>query len=119
MAQALDEMGEEYRTVKGEAAFYGPKVDIKMHDALGRTWQGPTIQFDFNIPARFDLTYVGEDGREQRVYMVPGPVRSEERFIGNLIEHFAGNFRLAGPVQVVILQSVHPSTNTPERWKGL
>ena len=105
MAQALDEMGEEYRTVKGEAAFYGPKVDIKMHDALGRTWQGPTIQFDFNIPARFDLTYVGEDGREQRVYMVHRALfGSEERFIGNLIEHFAGNFPgWLAPVQVVIL----------------
>lgn len=105
MAEALEEMGEKYTAVKGEAAFYGPKVDIKMRDALGRTWQGPTIQFDFNIPARFNLTYVGDDGREQRVYMVHRALfGSEERFIGNLIEHFGGNFPgWLAPVQLIIL----------------
>ncbi len=116
MAQALEEMGESYRVVKGEAAFYGPKVDIKMRDALGRTWQGPTVQFDFNIPERFDLTYVGEDGREQRVYMVHRALfGSEERFIGNLIEHFAGNFPgWLAPVQVVIL----PITSSQHEYAG-
>lgn len=105
MAEALDQMNEKYRVVKGEAAFYGPKVDIKMRDALGRMWQGPTIQFDFNIPARFNLTYVGEDGKDQRVYMVHRALfGSEERFIGNLIEHFAGNFPgWLAPVQLAIL----------------
>ena len=105
MAEALDEMGEEYRVVKGEAAFYGPKVDIKMRDALGRVWQGPTIQFDFNIPSRFNLVYVGDDGREHRVYMVHRALfGSEERFIGNLIEHYAGDFPgWLAPVQMVIL----------------
>ncbi len=105
LAQALDDMGEDYRTVTGEAAFYGPKVDIKLRDALGRTWQGPTVQFDFNIPQRFDLTYVGDDGRDHRVFMVHRALfGSVERFIGNLIEHYAGNFPgWLAPEQVVIL----------------
>jgi len=105
LARALDEMGESYRSVRGEAAFYGPKVDIKLRDALGRFWQGPTIQFDFNIPSRFDLTYTGPDGGEHRVYMVHRALfGSMERFIGNLIEHFAGDFPgWLAPLQVVIL----------------
>jgi threonyl-tRNA synthetase len=105
LASALDEMGEKYRTVKGEAAFYGPKIDIKLRDALGRFWQGPTIQFDFNIPSRFDLTYTGPDGAEHRVYMVHRALfGSLERFFGNLVEHFAGNFPgWLAPLQAVIL----------------
>lgn len=105
LKNALDEMGEDYRTVQGEAAFYGPKIDIKMKDALGRFWQGPTIQFDFNIPQRFDLTYVGNDGQEHRVFMVHRALYgSIERFIGNLIEHYAGNLPgWLAPHQVVIL----------------
>ena len=98
-------MGEDYTTVLGEAAFYGPKIDIKIKDALGRFWQGPTIQFDFNIPQRFDLTYVGKDGQEHRVFMVHRALYgSVERFIGNLIEHYAGNLPgWLAPHQVVIL----------------
>ncbi len=105
LARALDEMGEDYRTVIGEAAFYGPKIDIKLRDALGRFWQGPTIQFDFNIPQRFNLTYVGPDGQEHRVFMVHRALfGSVERFIGNLIEHYAGNLPgWLAPHQVVIL----------------
>ena len=105
LKSALEEMGEEYRTVLGEAAFYGPKIDIKMKDALGRFWQGPTIQFDFNIPQRFDLTYVGNDGQEHRVFMIHRALYgSVERFIGNLIEHYAGNLPgWLAPHQVVIL----------------
>ena len=105
LKNALDEMGEDYRIVPGEAAFYGPKIDIKMKDALGRFWQGPTIQFDFNIPQRFDLTYVGNDGQEHRVFMVHRALYgSIERFIGNLIEHYAGNLPgWLAPHQVVIL----------------
>ncbi|MCK5115443.1 MAG: threonine--tRNA ligase [Candidatus Aegiribacteria sp.] len=105
LKSALDEMGEDYRTVIGEAAFYGPKIDIKMKDALGRFWQGPTIQFDFNIPQRFDLSYVGNDGQEHRVFMVHRALYgSVERFIGNLIEHYAGNLPgWLAPHQVVIL----------------
>ncbi len=105
LADALDGMGEKYRTVRGEAAFYGPKIDIKLRDALGRYWQGPTIQFDFNIPERFDLTYTGPDGGEHRIYMVHRALfGSVERFTGNLIEHFAGNFPgWLAPLQVIIL----------------
>ena len=105
LKKALDEMGEDYTTVIGEAAFYGPKIDIKLRDALGRYWQGPTIQFDFNIPQRFDLTYVGDDGEDHRVYMVHRALfGSVERFIGNLIEHYSGNFPgWLAPVQTVIL----------------
>jgi threonyl-tRNA synthetase len=112
LAEALDEMGESYRTVKGEAAFYGPKIDIKLRDALGRLWQGPTIQFDFNIPARFDLTYIGDDGQEHRVFMVHRALfGSVERFIGCLIEHYSGNFPgWLAPIQVVIL----PITSSQE-----
>jgi len=116
LARALDEMGEEYVTVKGEAAFYGPKIDIKLRDALGRYWQGPTVQFDFNIPGRFDLNYVGEDGGEHRVYMVHRALfGSVERFIGNLIEHFAGSFPgWLSPVQLVIL----PITSAQADYAG-
>lgn len=105
LGKALDEMGEEYRPVPGEAVFYGPKIDIKLKDALGRYWQGPTIQFDFNIPQRFDLKYVGDDGQEHMVYMVHRALfGSVERFIGNLIEHYAGNLPgWLAPSQVVIL----------------
>ena len=105
LARALDEMGEDYRTVVGEDAFYGPKIDIKMKDALGRFWQGPTVQFDFNIPQRFNLTYVSNDGNEHRVFMVHRALfGSVERFIGNLIEHYAGNLPgWLAPDQVVIL----------------
>lgn len=105
LAKALDDMGETYERIVGEAAFYGPKIDIKLRDALGRYWQGPTIQFDFNIPQRFDLTYVGDDGRDHRVLMVHRALfGSVERFIGNLIEHYAGNFPgWLAPEQAVIL----------------
>ncbi|MCD4847088.1 MAG: threonine--tRNA ligase [Candidatus Aegiribacteria sp.] len=105
LARALDDMGEDYRPVAGEAVFYGPKIDIKMKDALGRYWQGPTVQFDFNIPDRFNLTYVGDDGQEHKVYMVHRALfGSVERFIGNLIEHYAGNLPgWLAPVQIVIL----------------
>ncbi len=105
LAQALVDMGEDFVTVEGEAAFYGPKIDIKLRDALGRYWQGPTVQFDFNIPDRFDLEYIGPDGASHKVYMVHRALfGSVERFIGNLIEHFTGNFPgWLAPVQLVIL----------------
>jgi len=117
LAEALDEMGEEYKTVIGEAAFYGPKIDIKLKDALGRLWQGPTIQFDFNIPGRFDLTYVGEDGEDHRVFMVHRALfGSVERFVGNLIEHYAGNFPgWLSPLQAIILPITFFEHETAER----
>ena len=91
--------------MEGEAVFYGPKIDTKLIDALGRGWQGPTTQFDFNLPSRFDVTYIGEDGKKHYVYMVHRTVLgSMERFTGALIEHYAGAFPLwLAPVQVKIL----------------
>ena len=91
-----------YKTISGEAAFYGPKIDIKLVDALGRLWQLSTVQFDFNLPARFELEYVGEDGgRHQPVMEHRALFGSIERFFGVLIEHYAGAFPLwLAPVQV-------------------
>ncbi len=84
--------------MEGEAVFYGPKIDIKVKDAIGRFWQCTTIQFDFNMSERFDMTYIGEDGQAHRPYMVHRALLgSLERFFGILIEHYNGNFpALAG-----------------------
>jgi len=89
----------------GEAAFYGPKIDIKLIDAIGRPWQLSTIQFDFNLPERFALEYIAEDGRPYRPVMVHRALwGSVERFFGILIEHYAGAFPIwLAPVQVVVL----------------
>ena len=91
--------------MEGEAVFYGPKIDIKIKDAIGRYWQCTTIQFDFNMPERFDMTYIGEDGQEHQPYMIHRALLgSLERFFGILIEHYAGNFPLwLAPVQVEVL----------------
>jgi threonyl-tRNA synthetase len=85
--------------------FYGPKIDVKMIDALGREWQCTTIQFDFNLPERFDVTYIAEDGREHRPYMVHRALLgSMERFFGVLLEHYAGAFPLwLAPVQATVI----------------
>ena len=89
----------------GGGVFYGPKIDIKLEDALGREWQGPTTQVDFNLTQRFDVTYVGEDGREHPVAMVHRTVLgSMERFLASLIEHYGGAFPVwLAPVQVMII----------------
>ena len=102
LQHALSRMGIEYKTIPGEAAFYGPKIDIKLVDALGRLWQLCTVQVDFNFPARFELEYVGEDGeRHQPVMIHRALFGSVERFFGVLIEHYAGAFPLwLAPVQV-------------------
>lgn len=94
-----------YKEMPGEAVFYGPKIDIKLHDAIGNRWQGPTVQFDFNLPRRFDVTYVGEDNQEHLVYMVHRALLgSLERFVGGLIEHYAGKFPLwLAPLQVSVM----------------
>jgi threonyl-tRNA synthetase len=99
---ALDRKGIAYKTIPGEAAFYGPKIDIKLVDVLGRLWQLSTVQFDFNLPARFELEYVGEDGEKHQPVMVHRALfGSVERFFGVLIEHYAGAFPLwLAPVQV-------------------
>jgi threonyl-tRNA synthetase len=98
----MDRKGIPYRTIPGEAAFYGPKIDIKLVDVLGRMWQLSTVQFDFNLPARFELAYKGEDGELHQPVMVHRALfGSVERFFGVLIEHYAGAFPFwLAPVQV-------------------
>ncbi len=95
----------EYKTIPGEAAFYGPKIDIKLVDAIGRLWQLTTIQFDFNLPQRFSLEYVAEDGTRKQPLMVHRALYgSVERFFGVLIEHYAGAFPVwLSPVQAVMI----------------
>ncbi len=105
LRQALDRAAIPYQIDEGEATFYGPKIDIKVRDALGREWQLSTIQFDFNLPESFDLSFIGEDGQEHRPYMIHRALLgSMERFMGVLIEHFAGAFPLwLAPVQAVLI----------------
>ena len=102
LENVLKARGIPYRTIPGEAAFYGPKIDIKLVDVLGRLWQLSTVQFDFNLPARFELEYVGEDGERHQPVMVHRALfGSVERFFGVLIEHYAGAFPLwLAPVQI-------------------
>src|SRR5260370_29989278 len=97
-------MNIPYKKIAGEGAFYGPKIDVKLIDAIGRPWQLTTVQFDFNLPARFGLQYVGEDGAKHQPLMVHRALLgSVERFFGILIEHYAGAFPLwLAPVQVAI-----------------
>jgi threonyl-tRNA synthetase len=101
----LQRLNIEYKTIPGEAAFYGPKIDIKLVDAIGRLWQLSTVQFDFNLPQRFDLEYVGEDGHRHQPLMVHRALfGSMERFFGVLIEHYAGAFPVwLSPVQAVLI----------------
>ena len=105
LRMALEGEGLSYEVDEGGGAFYGPKIDMKIKDALGRPWQLGTVQFDFNLPERFDLTYVGDDGKNHRPYMVHRALLgSIERFFGILIEHYAGAFPLwLSPEQVRIL----------------
>ncbi|MCE1226785.1 MAG: threonine--tRNA ligase [Geobacteraceae bacterium] len=102
---ALNDTGRDFEINEGDGAFYGPKIDIKLRDCLDRRWQCATIQCDFTLPERFDLTYVASDGEKKRPVMVHRVILgSIERFIGVLIEHFAGNFPLwLAPVQAVVL----------------
>jgi threonyl-tRNA synthetase len=102
LENVLQRKGIPYKTFLGEGAFYGPKIDIKLVDVLGRLWQLSTVQFDFNLPARFDLEYVGEDGERHQPVMVHRALfGSVERFFGVLIEHYAGAFPLwLAPVQI-------------------
>ncbi len=102
---ALERKNLDYVLDPGEGVFYGPKIDIKLRDVLGRMWQGPTIQVDFQLANRFNVNYIGSDGAEHRVVMIHRVVfGSLERFIGGLIEHFGGDFPLwIAPVQVAVL----------------
>jgi threonyl-tRNA synthetase len=102
---ALERVQIPYVVDEGGAAFYGPKIDLKIKDAIGREWQLSTIQFDFNLPERFKLTYVGEDGQEHQPYMIHRALMgSMERFFGVLIEHYAGAFPAwLAPTQAIII----------------
>jgi threonyl-tRNA synthetase len=105
LEKALGRKAIPYKTIRGEAAFYGPKIDIKLVDVLGRLWQLSTVQFDFNMPARFEMEYVGEDGERHQPLMVHRALYgSVERFFGVLVEHYAGAFPLwLAPVQAGIV----------------
>ncbi len=105
LSQALGRLKIAYDIDPGEGVFYGPKIDIKFEDAQGRGWQGPTIQVDFNLPQRFNVTYIGEDGKEHLVAMVHRTVLgSMERFLASLIEHYGGAFPVwLTPLQVMII----------------
>jgi threonyl-tRNA synthetase len=105
LKEALEISGLDYKVDPGEGVFYGPKIDIKIKDALDRSWQCTTIQFDFNLPERFDMTYIGEDNEAHRPYMIHRALLgSLERFYGVLIEHYMGNFPVwLAPVQVQVI----------------
>ncbi|MFV1986678.1 MAG: threonine--tRNA ligase [Gemmatimonadota bacterium] len=105
LRQALDRVGLEYGLDEGGGAFYGPKIDVKFQDAIGREWQGATIQLDFNLPERFELEYIGSDNQPHRPVMIHRAILGTlERFTGVLIEHFAGAFPpWLAPVQVRVL----------------
>ncbi|HEX7332521.1 MAG TPA: threonine--tRNA ligase [Pyrinomonadaceae bacterium] len=105
LVDALNNRGIAYQRVEGEAVFYGPKIDIRVEDAIGRTWQLTTVQFDFNLPERFQLEYIGEDNKPHRPIMIHRALfGSMERFFGVLIEHYAGAFPLwLAPVQIAVL----------------
>ena len=105
LRSTLVERGIDYQVDEGGGAFYGPKIDIHIRDAIGRQWQITTVQFDFNLPERFGLTYIGDDGKEHRPYMVHRALLGTmERFMGVLIEHYAGAFPVwLAPVQAMVI----------------
>lgn len=105
LVEVLEQKGWEYDRAEGEAAFYGPKIDVQLIDAIGRPWQLSTFQFDFSLPQRFDVTYIGSDSKPHHVVMVHRALLgSMERFMGILIEHYGGAFPVwLAPVQAVVL----------------
>jgi threonyl-tRNA synthetase len=117
LEKVLKQLNIEYKTIPGEAAFYGPKIDIKLVDAIGRLWQLSTVQFDFNLPQRFDLEYVAEDGTRKQPLMVHRALYgSIERFFGVLIEHYAGAFPVwLSPVQVAMIPIAERHTEYAEK----
>ena len=104
MRTAAEQAGVEYELNPGDGAFYGPKLDFVLRDAIGREWQCGTLQVDFVLPERLDASYIGDDGEKHRPVMLHRAILgSFERFIGVLIEHYAGKFPLwLAPVQVVV-----------------
>ncbi len=117
LRSALEESGLPYQINEGEGAFYGPKIDVKLEDALKREWQCATIQVDFAMPERFDLSYIGADGEKHRPVMVHRVILGAmERFIGVLTEHFAGAFPTwLAPVQVILLTVTDPQIPYAEK----
>jgi len=117
LRNVLEKLEIKYKVDPGEGVFYGPKIDIKLKDALGRLWQGPTIQVDFQMPERFDVNYIGEDGQEHRTVMIHRTVLgSMERFFACLTEHFAGAFPAwLAPIQVVIIPIADRHTDYAEK----
>ncbi|MGO9404963.1 MAG: threonine--tRNA ligase [Terriglobales bacterium] len=117
LESALKKLNIEYKTIPGEAAFYGPKIDVKLVDAIGRLWQLSTVQFDFNLPQRFQLEYVAEDGTRKQPLMVHRALYgSVERFFGVLIEHYAGAFPVwLSPVQVAMIPIAERHTEYAEK----
>ena len=105
LKDALDSIGRQYKINEGDGAFYGPKIDFHLQDCIGRTWQCGTIQLDFQMPERFDITYVGADGEKHRPVMIHRVIfGSIERFIAILTEHFAGAFPVwIAPTQVTVI----------------
>ncbi len=116
LISALQRTGLEYEKQEGEAVFYGPKIDIKLLDALGREWQATTIQFDFNLPKRFKIEYMDQDGKLKEVVAIHRAIYgSLERFIGCLIEHYKGSFPLwLAPIQIMVM----PITDTQAAYAG-
>lgn len=121
LEKALNDEKLDFQVDKGEGVFYGPKIDIKIKDALRRSWQCTTIQLDFNLAERFDMTYVGEDGQFHRPFLIHRALLgSMERFFGVLIEQYKGNFPLwLAPVQVVILPIADRHNNYAEKLDGI
>ncbi|HXM33627.1 MAG TPA: threonine--tRNA ligase, partial [Pyrinomonadaceae bacterium] len=121
LAAALDARRIDYERIEGEAAFYGPKIDFKVEDAIGRLWQLGTVQWDFNLPERFELEFIGEDNKPHRPVMVHRALfGSIERFFGVLIEHYAGAFPLwLAPVQVAVLPITDRVNEFAEQVAGL
>jgi threonyl-tRNA synthetase len=120
LQRALERQGIQYRVDEGGGAFYGPKIDIKFRDAIGRLWQGPTIQLDFNLPDRFQLEYTGPDNKPHRPVMIHRAIYGTlERFIGNLIEHFAGAFPVwLAPEQVRVIPISDAQADAAHRLGG-
>ncbi|MFZ9428008.1 MAG: threonine--tRNA ligase, partial [Ilumatobacteraceae bacterium] len=120
LRHALERHGLDYSVKEGDAAFYGPKIDIHVRDAIGRTWQLSTIQCDFNLPERFDLEYVASDGSRKRPIMLHRALfGSIERFFGVLVEHYAGAFPTwLAPLQVRVLPVAESHQDYAERVRG-
>lgn len=120
LEEVLEKKGFKYRVNAGDGAFYGPKIDIKLRDAIGREWQCATVQLDYNIPKRFDVTYRASSGASERAVMIHRVILgSLERFIATLIEHYAGKFPLwLAPVQVSVLNVTADAKDYASKIKG-